>query len=116
VGATLFLFLAWPEVRVQRSRALSTGAWLALAYGGVLGAGIGYIVFWRSIGEIGVTRTMVCNMLIPPVAIVIAIVALGESFIPIQVLDAIATLVGTVLPRLVPVRGSRVWHEHCTMG
>jgi drug/metabolite transporter (DMT)-like permease len=104
---TLFLvLLACPEIAVQDWTRVSLSAWMALAYGGVVVAGIGYLVFWKSMGEIGAIRTMVYNTLVPPVAIVIAIITLGEAFRPLQALGAVALLGGVALARLAPAKRS----------
>lgn len=80
------------------------GAWLALAYNIVLAAVVAYVIYFKSIGEIGATRTAAYNALIPPMAVVIAIVTLGESFTPMQALGAVVALGGVVLAGFAPVK------------
>jgi drug/metabolite transporter (DMT)-like permease len=103
-GTVSLLIVAWPEIFAHPWRQVSGSAWMALAYGGVVVGGLGYAATWRSIGEVGATRTMVYNSLVPPVAIVIAVVALGEVFTPLQALGAVATLGGVALTRFAPAK------------
>jgi drug/metabolite transporter (DMT)-like permease len=104
-GTLSLLVLAWPEMVVHPWRQVSASAWMALAYGGVVVGGLGYAAIWKSIGEVGATRTMVYNSLVPPVAIVIAVVTLGEVFTPLQALGAVATLGGVAMTRFAPAKG-----------
>jgi len=68
---------------------------------------IGYVLWYRSIGEIGATRTMVYNTLIPPAAVLIAIVTLGEEFTLLQALGAVVILSGVALTRFAPRKGQQ---------
>ncbi len=105
VCGSLFLMpFAWPEIMAQEWAQVSWGAWLALAYSVVLGAVISYVLWFKSVGEIGATRTVIYNTLIPPVAVFIAILTLGERFTPWQALGAIVVLGGVILTRFAPVR------------
>ncbi|TKJ30017.1 MAG: hypothetical protein CEE40_06315 [Chloroflexi bacterium B3_Chlor] len=103
-GSVFLLPFAWPEMVAQEWTEVSFGAWLALAYNIVLAAVVAYVIYFKSIGEIGATRTAAYNALIPPMALVIAIVTLGESFTPMQALGAILVLGGVVLARFAPVK------------
>jgi drug/metabolite transporter (DMT)-like permease len=104
-GTLSLLLVAWPEMVVHPWSQVSASAWMALAYGGVVVGGLGYAATWKSIGEVGATRTMVYNSLVPPVAIVIAVVTLGEAFTPLQAVGAVATLAGVALTRFAPAKG-----------
>jgi drug/metabolite transporter (DMT)-like permease len=103
-GTLSLLVLAWPEMVAHPWRQVSASAWMALAYGGVVVGGLGYAATWKSIGEVGATRTMVYNSLVPPVAIMIAVVTLGEAFTPLQALGALATLGGVAMTRFAPAK------------
>ena len=46
---------------------------------------------------------MVYNTLVPPVAVLIAIVTLGERFTALQALGATVILAGVILTRFAPV-------------
>jgi drug/metabolite transporter (DMT)-like permease len=103
-GGLFLLFIAWPEIAAQEWARVSMGTWAALAYSSILGAGIAFVIWFKSIGEIGASRTAIYNNLIPPVAISIAFVALGERFTSWQALGAIVVLGGVALTRFAPTK------------
>lgn len=103
-GSLFLLPFAWPQMVAQKWGAVSLGAWLALLYSVVLAAVLAYVIYFKSIGEIGATRTAAYNSLMPPIAVVIAMLALGEYLTPAQVLGAIVVLCGVVLTRFAPMR------------
>ena len=104
-GSLFLLIFAWGSIVEQDWAHVSFRAWMALAYGGVVVAGMGYVIFWKGIGEIGATRTMIYNNLVPPVAVVIAVLTLGETLTPLQVFGGVLVLAGVALTRLAPGRG-----------
>ena len=105
VCGSLFLVpFAWSELAAEEWAQVSLGAWLAVAYSIILGGVFAYVVWYKSISEIGATRTMVYNTLIPPVAILIAVATLGERFTPLQALGAVVILSGVALARFAPLK------------
>lgn len=112
-GTLFLLFFVWPELASHNWAHMSFNAWLALAYGGIVVAGIGYVIFWKSIGEIGATRTMVYNTLVPPVAVLIAILTLREASSPLQVVGGAFVLGGVALTRFAPVQAPREIGDRC---
>ncbi len=105
-GSLFILLFAWPELVTEEWGQVSWSAWLALGYSIVFAGVIGYVLWYKSIGEIGATRTMVYNSLIPPTAVLIAIVTLGERFTLVQTLGAVVILSGVALTRFAPARRS----------
>jgi drug/metabolite transporter (DMT)-like permease len=103
---TLFLvFVSVPELVAQQWSHISWGTWLALAFSAVPAAGIAYVIWFKSIGEIGASRTVIYNNLIPPVAILIALMTLGERLTALQALGAVVVLGGVILTRFAQGRG-----------
>jgi drug/metabolite transporter (DMT)-like permease len=102
---TLFLVAASvPEMAAEEWAHLSGGTWLALVFSAVPAGGLAYVIWFRSIGEIGASRTVIFNNFIPPVAILIALATLGERFAPMQALGALVILVGVALTRFAQAR------------
>ncbi len=101
ISGSLFLLpFGLPEMVAQDWAQVSLGAWLALSYNIVLAGVLVWVIYFRSIGEIGATGTAVYNTLIPPMAVLVAILTLGERFTPWQALGAAVVLGGVMLTRL----------------
>ncbi len=109
-GSLFLLPFAWPQLVATEWAHVSLSAWLALAYSSILGAVIAYVIWFKSIGEIGATRTVVYNTLIPPIAVFIAMLTLGERFTPLQALGGVVVLVGVGLTRFGKAK-SPAWKE-----
>lgn len=105
LGTLSMLPFTWRALLYQPWANLSLNGWLGLGYSSFIGAGLGYVLWFRAIGEIGATRTMIYNYLIPVVAVVVAVLALREEFTPLQALGALVIFVGIALARLVPREG-----------
>lgn len=73
---------------------LALGALLAL---GVTSTGLGYMVYFKLVRELGATRTLTVTYLQPLVALTLGILALGESVSPPQVGGLILILVGVAV-------------------
>jgi drug/metabolite transporter (DMT)-like permease len=101
-GSLFLLPFGVPEMVAQDWAQVSLGAWLALVYNIVLAGVLTWVIYFRSIGEIGATGTAVYNTLIPPMAVLVAILTLGERFTPWQALGAAVVLGGVMLTRLAP--------------
>jgi drug/metabolite transporter (DMT)-like permease len=98
-GSLFLMVISVPEMVAQDWAHLSWGTWLALAFSAVPAGGLAYVIWFKSIGEIGASRTVIYNNLIPPVAILIALATLGERITPLQALGALVILMGVALTR-----------------
>ena len=76
-----------------------------LAFSVVPAATLTYVIWFKSIGEVGASRTVIYNNLIPPVAILIALTTLGERLTALQALGAGIVLGGVILTRFAQVKG-----------
>ncbi len=103
-GSLFLLPFAWGEIMTQPWERVSPGAWLALAYSIGPAAVVAFVIYFKSIGELGATRTAAYNTLLPPLAVVIAMITLGERFTPVQALGAMVVVSGVVLARFVPAK------------
>jgi drug/metabolite transporter (DMT)-like permease len=103
-GSLFLLPFAWGEIVSQPWGQVSPGAWLALAYSIGPAAVVAYVIYFKSIGEIGATRTAAYNTLLPPLAVVIAMMTLGERLTPLQALGAMVVVSGVILARFAPAK------------
>jgi drug/metabolite transporter (DMT)-like permease len=106
-GSLFLLAVSVPQMATEDWAHLSWGTWLALAYSAVPAAGLAYVIWYKSIGEIGASRTVIYNNLIPPMAILIAFTTLGERFTPVQALGALVILMGVALTRFAHAKAIR---------
>jgi drug/metabolite transporter (DMT)-like permease len=106
-GSLLLLAVSIPEMAAQEWTGISPGTWLALGLTAVLGGGLAFVIWFKSIGEIGASRTVIFNNLIPPVAILIAVTTLGERFTALQAVGAVIVLSGVTLTRFAHARAAR---------
>ena len=81
-GSFFLLPFAGRDIVAQGWKQVSLATCLALAYSIVLAAVVGYAVYFKSIGEIRASRTVIYNPLMPPVTVLIAIITLGEASRP----------------------------------
>jgi drug/metabolite transporter (DMT)-like permease len=105
-GSLFLLAISVPELAAQDWGHVSWGTWLALGYSAVVAAALAYVIWFKSIGEIGASKTVIFNNLIPPVAIIIALALLGERLTALQVLGAAVILVGVALTRFVQTKAA----------
>jgi drug/metabolite transporter (DMT)-like permease len=105
-GSAFLILVSMPQMVAQEWSTVSLPTWLGLAFTAVLGGGLAFVIWFKSIGEIGASRTSIYNNLIPPVAILIAFVTLGESFTALQALGAVVVLIGVTLTRFAQPSGA----------
>jgi len=102
VGTLFLLLFGWRPLLTYPWATLSFQGWLGLGYAILLGGVIAYALWFQAIGELGATRTLIYGSLIPVVAVLVAVLTLGERFTPLQALGALIVFVGIALARLTP--------------
>lgn len=70
---------------------------LAIVLLGAVGTGFAYLLYYRSVAELGPTTTSLVTYLIPPVAVVVGIVALDETFHVRMLLGGVMIVGGILL-------------------
>jgi drug/metabolite transporter (DMT)-like permease len=78
---------------------LFANPWGAMAYSGLIAIVAAYLLFYRGVRILGPTRTAMYANLQPAVALFVAWITFGELPSSVQVLGALAILVGIVLTR-----------------
>jgi len=104
VGTLFLLLFGWRPLLTYPWGLLSWQGWLGLGYSILLASVIGYVVWFHAIRELGATRTLIYSSLIPIVAVLVAVLTLGEQFTPLHALGALIVFVGLALARLAPRR------------
>lgn len=100
VGTLFYVVLAWPAIRAVDWQSVSLGAWLAVGYSALFALCIAYTIWYAAVRQIGSARTSVYSNLVPLVAMVTAVVFLGESLSPSKIAGAGAVLIGVALTRV----------------
>ncbi len=96
IGTVGIVLLGLPDLLAVDWAALAPLTWPAIAYSGILGIGLAYVLWYQGVRHIGNTRTAVFSNLVPVLAMVVAGLWLGEVPGPGQVLGA-AIIIGGVL-------------------
>jgi drug/metabolite transporter (DMT)-like permease len=105
IGTALYV----PVMLIRLGRvdwiSLSRGTWLAILYSAIFALCIAYTIWYAAVREIGSARTSVYSNLVPIVAMLTAVVFLGEPLNGWKIFGAAAVLAGVGLTR---VRGTTV--------
>lgn len=86
----------------------SVGGWVAAVYLGLLPSALGFVLWAYAVGRLPIAASTSLLYLVPPVAVLIAWLWLGEVPLPTEVLGGIVVLVGVV----VVTQGPRVRARH----
>ena len=79
---------------------IDTGTWVALVYSALFALCVAYTIWYMAVREIGSARTSVYSNLVPVVAMLTAVVTLGERMTSARLVGAAAVLVGVALTRV----------------
>ena len=99
-GTILYVPLMLPRIVAVDWSALSARAIGALLYAALLAMCVAYTIWYAAVREIGSARTSVYSNLIPIVAMMAAVLFLGEGIGPRQIGGAALVLTGVALTRL----------------
>lgn len=78
---------------------LSAGTWIALVYSALFALCVAYTIWYMAVKQIGSARTSVYSNLVPIVAMLAAVVFIGERLTAAKLAGAAAVLVGVALTR-----------------
>lgn len=99
VGTALYLPIAAPSLARVSWSAVSAHTWVALVYSAVFSLCVAYTIWYAAVREIGSARTSVYSNLVPIVAMLTAVVWLGEPLSASKIVGAAAVLLGVALTR-----------------
>ena len=100
VGTPFIVLMGVPALTETSLGTVSAGAWLGVAYSGLLAIGLAYLLWYRGVQRIGNNRTAVYSNLVPVAALITAWVWLGEVPTSLQLLGAGVILGGLTVARL----------------
>jgi drug/metabolite transporter (DMT)-like permease len=100
IGTVLYLAALAPHLLEVRWTGISLVTWAALVYSALLALCVSYTIWYAAVREIGSARTAVYSNLVPVVALLTAVVFLGEPLGATRAAGAAAVLVGVALTRV----------------
>jgi drug/metabolite transporter (DMT)-like permease len=99
-GTLLYVPVTLPRILAVNWSRVSAASLAALAYAAVLAMGVAYTIWYSAVREIGSARTSVYSNLIPIVAMLTAVLFLGEPLTARQIGGAALVLAGVALTRI----------------
>jgi drug/metabolite transporter (DMT)-like permease len=100
IGSLLYVILVNRQVRATDWTAVDGVTWIAVVYSALFALCIAYTIWYAAVREIGAARTSAYSNLIPLVAMVTAILFLGEPVVGGKLAGAAAVLSGVALTRV----------------
>jgi drug/metabolite transporter (DMT)-like permease len=100
IGTLVYVPLVWSNVRAVNWTAVTTRTWIALVYSALFALCVAYTIWYVAVREIGSARTSVYSNLIPIIAMLTAVLFLGERLTAARIFGAAAVLVGVALTRV----------------
>lgn len=100
IGTMIYVPLVWRHITGTDWSAISTWTWIALIYSALFALCVAYTIWYTAVREIGSARTSVYSNLVPIVAMLTAVIFLGEAMTPARIAGAAAVLLGVALTRV----------------
>lgn len=98
-GTPFLLMLGWQDISTLDWSAVSPLTWASVAYAGLLGIGLAYLMWYNGVGRIGNTRTATYLNLVPVLALVVAWMWIGEVPTAWQLVGATVIIGGVTVAR-----------------
>jgi drug/metabolite transporter (DMT)-like permease len=99
IGAVPLVLVAVPSLTEQNWAAISSNAWLGLAFSAVFAIGTGYVIWYTGVSRIGSARTALYDNLVTVFAVASAWILLSETMTAIQIAGAVLVFVSLYLVR-----------------
>ena len=100
IGTLLYVPAVWPHIRAVNWTAVSRATWIAIVYSALFALCVAYTIWYSAVREIGSARTSIYSNLVPVVAMLSAVMFLGEPLGIRKMAGAAAVLVGVALTRV----------------
>jgi drug/metabolite transporter (DMT)-like permease len=99
IGTVPLLLVSIPSVSTENWAAISTNAWLGLAFSAVFAIAIGYTLWYIGVSRIGSSRTALYDNLVTVFAVASAWVLLSEGMTAIQIVGAVLVFASLYVAR-----------------
>ena len=93
IGTIPLVLVGIPSLSVQNWAAVSSSAWLGLAFSAILAVGVAYVVWYTGVRHIGSARTALYENVSTVFAVTSAWILLSESMTVVQVAGAVLVFV-----------------------
>lgn len=100
IGSLIYVPLMTGKLLRTEWSTVTAGTWIAVLYSALFALCVAYTIWYMAVREIGSARTSVYSNLVPIVAMVTAVVTLGEHVTMIRLAGAAAVLLGVALTRV----------------
>jgi len=100
IGCVLYVPAVWPHLRPLEVGRITAMTWVTIVYSALFALCIAYTIWYAAVREIGSARTSIYSNLVPVVAMLAAVIFLGESLGLRKLLGAAAVLAGVGLTRV----------------
>jgi drug/metabolite transporter (DMT)-like permease len=100
IGTLIYVPLMTGNLMRTQWSLVSTATSIALLYSALFALGVAYTIWYMAVREIGSARTSVYSNLVPIVAMITAVVTLGERMTLSRLSGAAAVLLGVALTRV----------------
>lgn len=105
IGTALYLPIALPSLARVSWSTVRPHTWAALVYSAVFSLCVAYTIWYAAVREIGSARTSVYSNVVPIVAMLSAVLWLGEPLSASKIVGAAAVLLGVALTRTAETSG-----------
>jgi drug/metabolite transporter (DMT)-like permease len=102
IGTVPLLLVSIPSVTTENWAAISTNAWIGLAFSAVFAIATGYTLWYIGVSRIGSSRTALYDNLVTVFAVAAAWVLLSEGMTAIQIVGAVLVFVSLYVARRKP--------------
>jgi drug/metabolite transporter (DMT)-like permease len=102
IGTALYVTAISPHVLTVNWGAVSVRTWIAVIYSALFALCVAYTIWYVAVRQIGSARTSVYSNLVPIVAMITAVMFIGESLTATKIGGAAAVLLGVALARVKP--------------
>lgn len=99
MGTVPLILVSAPSLSTENWAAISTNAWLSLAFSAVFAIAIGYVLWYTGVSRIGSSRTALYDNLVTVFAVASAWILLSESMTVIQIIGAVLVFVSLYVAR-----------------